>query len=62
MSYEVIMVIANNATRELEPLAEIAQCQTLQEAEELARDLNSQEDMPIDVFYMSVEREDEEDE
>ena len=62
MIHEVILVMANNATRELEPLAEIAQCYTLQEAEELARDLNSQEDMPIDVFYMSVEREDDEDE
>lgn len=62
MKFEVILVRANHVTRELERLATVDYCDTLQEAEELARDLNSHEWLQIDEFFTSVEREDEEDE
>lgn len=60
MIHEIILVRANHVTRELETLATIEQCPTLREAEELARELNAEEDLDKDEFYMSVEREDEE--
>lgn len=62
MSYEVDLVRANKVTQELTKLATINYCATLQEAEELARDLNESEWLQANEFYMSVEREDEEDE
>lgn len=62
MIHEIILVRANHVTRELKVLATIEQCDTREEAEETARELNAEEDLDKDEFYMSVEREDDEDE
>lgn len=62
MSYEVTLVKADQATRELKELAFVKQCATHEEAEDLARDLNRHTLLPIDEFFTPIEREDEEDE
>lgn len=62
MIHEVFLLRANHVTQELEALASVEQCDTREEAEETARELNAEEDLDKDEFYMSVEREDEEDE
>lgn len=49
-------------TEELEALASVERCATREEAEEMARDLNTSEDLDKDEFYFAVEREDDENE
>lgn len=62
MSYEVILVRANHVTQELEALAYVERCSTREEAEALAGELNTSEDLDKDEFFFAIEREDEEDE
>ena len=49
-------------TEELEALSFVGRCDTREEAEDMARDLNASEDLDKDEFYYAVEREDEENE
>lgn len=49
-------------TEELEALAFVERCATYEEAEALAGELNTSEDLDKDEFYFAIEREDEEDE
>ena len=59
MIHEVFLLRANRVTEELEALASVGRCDTREEAEETARELNAEEDLDKDEFYMSVEREEE---
>lgn len=49
-------------TQELEALAFVERCSTREEAEALAGELNTSEDLDKDEFFFAIEREDEEDE
>lgn len=59
MIHEVFLLRANHVTQELEALASVERCSTREEAEKMARYLNAMDDLGKDEFYMSVEREDE---
>lgn len=62
MIHEVFLLRANHVTQELEALAYVERCSTREEAEALAGELNTSEDLDKDEFFFAIEREDEEDE
>lgn len=62
MIHEVFLLRANHVTEELEALAFVERCATYEEAEALAGELNTSEDLDKDEFFFAIEREDEEDE
>lgn len=59
MIHEVFLLRANHVTEELEALAFVERCATYEEAEALAGELNTSEDLDKDEFFFAIEREDE---